>query len=269
MRKISTKMLKNTAEIWGIKVVYENLHQDLYGKANAGTKTITLNISLKNNPIQERCVLVHEIGHILYPPRPGYERYYSRDFFKYNSEECSSIKKIVAQDERKVNDWAMSILIPDDIFNRIIADSDYSISDLMEMFEVEKWAVEHKLGYYRRKEHNNRRKGKWRDIIAVSKCQFCCKAIAPDLARFCPGCGKEIPKPEAKPQEPDSLYGYGPVLTIKQVAEILMIGQNRAYEYAQQGLFPAARIGARWRISTKKFFKWIEDSSQAAASGGR
>ena len=60
------------------------------------------------------------------------------------------------------------------------------------------------------------------------KCPHC-KAIAPDAARFCPTCGKEIPKPEPKPQEPDNLYGYGPVMTIKQVAEALMIEIGRAH----------------------------------------
>jgi Zn-dependent peptidase ImmA (M78 family) len=165
MKKITLEILKNTAEILGIKIVYAKLPPGLLGKANAETKIISLNVSLRDNPVQEKCVLAHEIGHVLYPPRPGHIRYYSRNFLDLNFYERSNIKAIVDQDERKALDWATRVLMPDGEFNRIAEEGNYSLKEIADFFDVEPWLVEHKVGYYRRKQRDAGKKIRWRDII--------------------------------------------------------------------------------------------------------
>ncbi len=160
---ISLDLLKSMAKIFGIVILYEELPSGQSGKANAETKTVTLDVSLKDNPRQHKCVMAEEIGHILFPPRPGHIRYHSRGF--YDHENCSMVKHIVAQDERKALDWATGVLMPNVEFNRTMANGGYLISEIEEMFEVEDWVVQHKIGYYRRKENEAGRKVKWRDII--------------------------------------------------------------------------------------------------------
>lgn len=161
--KISLELLMSQAKAYGIRVFYKTLHDDLLGEANAETKTITLDVSLLDNPRSLKCVLAEEIGHIVHPPRPGHIRYHSRGF--HRREDYSMIKTTVAQDERKARDWATSVLIPDVEFNRMVANGDYSLSELMEYYDVEQWFLEHKISYYRRKERNKGRKVKWRDLI--------------------------------------------------------------------------------------------------------
>jgi excisionase family DNA binding protein len=84
-----------------------------------------------------------------------------------------------------------------------------------------------------------------------------CGAGLPDGANFCPACGWPVPKPEPK-QEADPLRGYPPVLEAKQVAEMLGIGLCRVYEHFQAGDIPAKKLGKRWRVSTKRFFEWLD-----------
>jgi len=168
MRKITLEMLKNMAETLSIKLVYESLHPNLYGKANAETKTITLNASLMDNPIQERCVLAHEIGHILYPSRPGHERYHSKGFEDLEANERGNTKATVAQDERMAQDWAITVLMTNVEFNRIMENEEekMSIPEIAEFFEVLPSFVEDRIAYYRRKEEAaGRRVPKWRDLI--------------------------------------------------------------------------------------------------------
>jgi len=85
-----------------------------------------------------------------------------------------------------------------------------------------------------------------------------CGTEAPEGAKFCPACGKPVPKPAPKPQASDPLRGYPPVLEPKQVAKMLNIGINRLYEHLQNGDIPARKLGRRWRISTKRFFEWLD-----------
>ena len=160
---ISLDTLKSLAVIYGISIVYEKLPKGLLGKANAETKTITLDVLLKDNPRQHKCVLAEEIGHIIIPPRPGHIRYHSLD--SWRCENFGLTKTIVAQDERKALDWATGVLIPNVEFDRIMAKGSYTLWEIEEVFEVERWLVEHKIGYYRRKQRDMGRRVKWRDLI--------------------------------------------------------------------------------------------------------
>lgn len=167
---ISVEALLGVCMTYGIRVFYVNLPDDLLGRANARTKTIILNTSLKENPREEKCVLLEEIGHIIYPPRPGHIRYHSKGFYK--RENCSLIKHTVAQDERKARDWATNVLLGNVEFCHIKSVEASTISELADYFDVEPWFMEHWIGYLRRKASDNGRNVKWRDFISRGKVSY-------------------------------------------------------------------------------------------------
>lgn len=160
--------LLELADMLGIKISFRYLNRKRKRELLAFTvsrfKTIILDHSILNDLPKLKSVLSEEIGHILHPPRPGHIRYHSRRF--YQRDDCSMIKYNVAQDERKALDWATGVLMPNVEFNRFMENGGYSISEIAEHFEVETWLVEHKIGYYRRKQFENYgRRVKWRELI--------------------------------------------------------------------------------------------------------
>jgi hypothetical protein len=164
-RMISNDSLFIWAKALGIEVCYKRLHPELYGMADAANKIITLDNQLINEPREQKCILAEEIGHILYPPRPGHIAYHSRQFWELNYYDCSNIRTLVAQDERKALLWATDVLIPDVEFNRILGNGLTTIPELMECFEVTRWFTLLKIAYYRQKERNAGRRVKWRDVV--------------------------------------------------------------------------------------------------------
>ena len=46
---------------------------------------------------------------------------------------------------------------------------------------------------------------------------------------------------------------------VKEVAEILGIGLNTAYEAARRDDFPAIKVGGRILIPKKRFDRWLEE----------
>lgn len=149
MENVDSELLFRWAKKMGIRIVYTTLRQDCLGRANAAKKLIKLELSLKDNPRQLKCVLAEEIGHILFPPRPGHVSYHAKDF--YEKENCSMIKHTVAQDERLARDWATSVLLGHVDWSRIKSVGAKSVSELADYFDVEPWFMEHRIGYLRRK----------------------------------------------------------------------------------------------------------------------
>jgi len=158
---ISTDRLFSWAHTFGIKVIFKDLqefHYGLLGKADAGNKLIELDDSLKSNPRLLRCILAEEMGHILYPPRPGHIRYHSRRFCQI--EQTGNIKAIVTQDERKAIDWATLVLVPFVDTDRLNEEGLKSLGELSEYFEVDNWFMSYKIGYIKRKARKGRQKVK-------------------------------------------------------------------------------------------------------------
>ncbi|QRF22258.1 helix-turn-helix domain-containing protein [Alicyclobacillus sp. TC] len=56
---------------------------------------------------------------------------------------------------------------------------------------------------------------------------------------------------------------YAKALTVPEVAKILGIGLNKAYQMANLPDFPCMRHGNRIIIPPKRFFEWLDE--QAAA----
>lgn len=161
--KITLDIVKSICMIYGIKIIYAGLPDGLLGRANAKTLTIVLNDSLRDNPQEEKCVLLEEIGHSIFPPRPGHIRFHSKNFYK--REDCGMIKQTVAQDERKARDWATSVLLGNVDIARIKEVGAFSLNELADYYDVAPWFMEHRVGYLRRKAHENGQKLRWREII--------------------------------------------------------------------------------------------------------
>jgi excisionase family DNA binding protein len=71
---------------------------------------------------------------------------------------------------------------------------------------------------------------------------------------------------------PRELVDLPPTLTVEQVAKLLRIGRNVAYEAVGSGQLPALRIGRRWVVPTVPLLQLLGVtvvSEVALASGGR
>ncbi|MDD4334795.1 MAG: hypothetical protein PHY77_04225 [Desulfotomaculaceae bacterium] len=147
---MSTDILFVWAKALDIKIVFTELCSGLLGMADASKKLIMLDNSLKDKPRELKCVLAEEIGHILFPPRPGHIRYHSKSFLQ--REDCSMVKHIVAQDETKALDWATCVLLGNVDICRIKSIGAISLNELADHFDVEPWFMEHRIGYLRRKD---------------------------------------------------------------------------------------------------------------------
>ena len=165
---VTLERLYLIADALDIKVYFKDLNKNytgLLGKADATKREIILDISLKDNRREQKCVLAEEIGHILYPPRPGHIAYHSRGYYDYDNIKRSMIKVTVAQDERMALDWATNALISDVEFWRAIEEGENTLGHLQEYFSVTEWFIRLKIGYIRRKARGDGQRLKWRDII--------------------------------------------------------------------------------------------------------
>jgi excisionase family DNA binding protein len=53
------------------------------------------------------------------------------------------------------------------------------------------------------------------------------------------------------------------VLTLKDVAALLKVGEKTIYSMAQAGELPAFKVRGQWRFSRKDIDAWIEQQKQA------
>ena len=59
------------------------------------------------------------------------------------------------------------------------------------------------------------------------------------------------------------------VLTIKEVAALLKIGEKTAYAMAQNGELPAFKVRGQWRFRRADLLEWIEEQKRAAGGDPR
>ena len=59
------------------------------------------------------------------------------------------------------------------------------------------------------------------------------------------------------------------ILTVREVAELLKIGQKTAYTMVQQGVLPAFRVRGQWRFRRADIEAWIARQVTAAAEEPR
>jgi Zn-dependent peptidase ImmA (M78 family) len=164
---ISINTLFVIAQRMGIKIIYEDLHQSnphLEGYAWPDKEIIALDKTLHRRSRQHKCVLSEEIGHFLYPPRPGHKAFHER-YFQMSCQERGNLAVTVAQDEQKALTFATGLLIPDAEFWDLIQNQQSNLRDLMEHFDVEEWFVRVKIGFIRRKARDAGQKLKWKHLI--------------------------------------------------------------------------------------------------------
>jgi excisionase family DNA binding protein len=58
------------------------------------------------------------------------------------------------------------------------------------------------------------------------------------------------------------------VLTIKDVAALLKVGEKTIYSMAQNGELPAFKVRGQWRFSRKDLDAWIERQKQSTQDFG-
>ena len=166
---ITLEKLYEIAHLYKINIDYRDLHNQqhhgLDGYADAEKRLIVLDMSLLDNLRHHKCVLAEEVGHILFPPRPGHLAYHMSSYYELDHYDRSHIKAVVAQDERKAIQWATNFLIPDIELGRSIEDGKKTVYEFAEIFEVEKWFMLFRLNFYKRQNRKNGRKTKWNDIV--------------------------------------------------------------------------------------------------------
>lgn len=59
------------------------------------------------------------------------------------------------------------------------------------------------------------------------------------------------------------------VLTIREVAALLRIGEKTAYTMAQTGELPGFKVRGQWRFRRIDLDKWMSSQKQAAGAGTR
>ncbi|MBA56403.1 MAG: DNA-binding protein [Pseudomonadales bacterium] len=58
------------------------------------------------------------------------------------------------------------------------------------------------------------------------------------------------------------------VLTIKEVAALLKVGEKTIYSMAQSGELPAFKVRGQWRFSRKDIDAWIEQQKNTSQDFG-
>jgi excisionase family DNA binding protein len=53
------------------------------------------------------------------------------------------------------------------------------------------------------------------------------------------------------------------VLTVKEVCELLRVGQSTLYSLIKQGKIPSFRIGKDWRFRTDVIVRWMAEQTTA------
>lgn len=56
------------------------------------------------------------------------------------------------------------------------------------------------------------------------------------------------------------------VLTVREAAKVMRVGQNRMYEIVRREGFPAVRVGWKFLIPRDAFIKWIESQTETRTS---
>jgi excisionase family DNA binding protein len=59
------------------------------------------------------------------------------------------------------------------------------------------------------------------------------------------------------------------VLTIKEVAALLKVGEKTVYSMAQSGELPGFKVRGQWRFSRNDIDQWIEKQKKAAKTTGK
>ena len=94
----------------------------------------------------------------------------------------------------------------------------------------------------------------------MTECKSC-KTKVSDATKFCPECGKPIPKPEPKLEQ--NVKPMPTIMTVQQVAEFLKVSKPTVYLLIREHNLPWFPIGQCKRFITDEIIQWAK-TRQAA-----
>lgn len=50
------------------------------------------------------------------------------------------------------------------------------------------------------------------------------------------------------------------MVSVREAARLLSIGERRAYDLVRSGDIPAKRVGGMWRVSTQRLAEWARET---------
>lgn len=62
----------------------------------------------------------------------------------------------------------------------------------------------------------------------------------------------------------ETVEGLPLVLTPKDIAKVLQISRNTAYDVMHRKDFPVLKVGKQYRVSRERFLQWIKQSEKAS-----
>ena len=88
-----------------------------------------------------------------------------------------------------------------------------------------------------------------------------CSTEAPEGSKFCPACGKRLPKlkPEPEPVDQYIIKQVEPVLTVKGVCDFLQISECKLYALLRGKMIPYFTVGEHKRFLTCDLIEWARD----------
>ena len=85
-----------------------------------------------------------------------------------------------------------------------------------------------------------------------------CKTKVQNSTKFCPECGKPIPKEEPKPVEIKPTPPTPAIMTIQQLAEFLNVSKPTVYYLIKENGLPWFPIGQHKRFITEEVIQWAK-----------
>jgi excisionase family DNA binding protein len=83
-----------------------------------------------------------------------------------------------------------------------------------------------------------------------------CRAELNNKIKFCPECGKSVPKP--KPVTEPKVKELPWIMTLNEAAAFLKISRSKIYSLVRENKIPYFPVGSHKRFLTRKLIEWAE-----------
>lgn len=82
-----------------------------------------------------------------------------------------------------------------------------------------------------------------------------CRTELSTKSKFCPECGKPVPKPKLPETK---LKECPPIMTVNEAAAFLKISRWKLYDLVKKNQLPCFPVGCHKRFLTSKLIEWAE-----------
>lgn len=86
------------------------------------------------------------------------------------------------------------------------------------------------------------------------KCAHCQNELPKENSKFCPECGKVVPKP--KPEPKVKVKELPCIMTLNEAALFLKISRSTIYGLVRENKIPCFPVGGHKRFLTSKLIEW-------------